>query len=81
MESPFLTLQEACAIIGGGKPISAATYYRNVKRGILPKPERVTVGVTRVRKSALLAALNAPPAISTESHASGPPRRRRGRRL
>ena len=50
---------EACAIIGGkAKPISAATYYRGVKRGIYPPPEHPSPGVSRIRKQKLIDALN-----------------------
>ena len=54
----FLTVKAACAIVGGDKPINQATYYRAVKRGELPAPERVTMGVARVRRSKLIDALN-----------------------
>jgi hypothetical protein len=46
----FLTINAACRLVGGTKPISAATYYRGVKAGRLPAPERVTPGISRVRR-------------------------------
>ena len=50
---------DACAIVGGSKPISAATYYRGVKAGRLPAPEHPTPGISRVRRAKLIAMLNA----------------------
>jgi predicted DNA-binding transcriptional regulator AlpA len=57
--SDFITIKEACRIIGGDKPISPSTYYRAVKAGRLPAPEHLTAGIVRVRLSALTEALNA----------------------
>jgi hypothetical protein len=53
----FLTLDEACKIIGGTRPISKATYYRNVRRGLLPAPHHPTPHTSRVRLDELVAAL------------------------
>ena len=50
---------DACAIVGGSKPISAATYYRGVKAGRLPAPEHPTPGISRIRRGKLIAMLNA----------------------
>ena len=50
---------DACAIVGGSKPISSATYYRGVKAGRLPAPEHPTPGISRVRRAKLIAMLNA----------------------
>jgi len=58
-EDELLTIDQCCAIVGGGKKISRPTYYRHVKEGRLPKPIHPTRGTSRVRKSELLAALNA----------------------
>jgi predicted DNA-binding transcriptional regulator AlpA len=58
-DSPnYITIKEACALIGGSKPISHATFYRGVKAGRYPKPEHVSPNVVRVRRAVLIAALN-----------------------
>jgi hypothetical protein len=54
----FLTITAACRLVGGTKPISAATYYRGVRAGRLPAPEHPTPGIARVRRSKLLEKLN-----------------------
>ena len=62
-DEEFLTLDGACAVVGGDKPISRATYYRGVKRGLYEPPIKVAPNVSRVpgrrlrkRLSALVAA-------------------------
>jgi hypothetical protein len=50
---------DACAIVGGSKPISAATYYRGVKAGRYPAPEHPSPGISRVRRRKLLEMVNA----------------------
>jgi predicted DNA-binding transcriptional regulator AlpA len=60
----FITVKEACRIIGGDKPISPATFYRAVNAGHLPAPERVTPGISRVRRQRLIEALSAKGATS-----------------
>jgi hypothetical protein len=50
---------DACAIVGGSKPISVATYYRGVKAGRFPAPEHPSPGISRIRRSKLIAAVNA----------------------
>jgi predicted DNA-binding transcriptional regulator AlpA len=60
MQDPeYLTINEACKLVGGSKPISAATFYRAVKTGRLPAPEHPTPGISRWRRSKLLERLNA----------------------
>ena len=55
----YITVNHACRIVGGEeKPISAATYYRGVKAGRLPAPEHPTPGISRIRRSKLIAAVN-----------------------
>jgi predicted DNA-binding transcriptional regulator AlpA len=54
----YITVKEACALIGGTKPISHATFYRGVKAGRFPKPEHVSPNVVRVRRAVLIAVLN-----------------------
>jgi hypothetical protein len=56
----YITVNHACRIVGGNeKPISAATYYRGVKAGRLPAPEHPTPGISRIRRSKLIAMVNA----------------------
>lgn len=60
----FLTIDEACAVVGGnGRPISRPTYYRGVRSGLYEAPVRVGPNTSRVpgrrlraRMSALVAA-------------------------
>jgi predicted DNA-binding transcriptional regulator AlpA len=54
----YITVEAACAIIGGNKPISYATFYRGVKAGLHPKPERVSAQAVRIRRAKLIEALN-----------------------
>jgi predicted DNA-binding transcriptional regulator AlpA len=54
----FVTVKEACRIVGGNKPISAATFYRGVQAGRFPKPEHITAQLVRVRRQKLIEALN-----------------------
>jgi hypothetical protein len=53
----YITVADACALIGGSKPISYATYYRGVKAGRYPAPEHVSAQLVRVRRSKLIEAL------------------------
>jgi predicted DNA-binding transcriptional regulator AlpA len=58
-ENPdYITVADACSIIGGTKPISYATFYRGVKAGLYPKPERVSAQSVRIRRDKLIEALN-----------------------
>lgn len=57
-EPDYITVADACAIIGGTKPISYATFYRGVKAGLYPKPERVSAQLVRVRRAKLIEALD-----------------------
>jgi predicted DNA-binding transcriptional regulator AlpA len=54
----FLAVKDACALVGGSKPINPCTYYRGVKAGRYPKPERISPGLVRVRRQKLIEALN-----------------------
>ena len=49
-EPQLITIEEMCREIGGSKPISKATYYRGVKAGRYPAPERISPGLVRVRR-------------------------------
>jgi hypothetical protein len=44
----FGSIEAACKLIGGDKPISPSTYYRGVARGIYPAPRKVAPNVSRV---------------------------------
>ena len=59
MQDELLDIKAACAMVGGTKPICPSTYYRGVKAGIYPAPDKVGPNTARVRKSKLIAALNA----------------------
>jgi hypothetical protein len=62
MHPDFITVDDACRVIGGSRPISRATYYRGVRQGRYPAPEHPSPGISRVRRSRLLAALAEPEA-------------------
>jgi hypothetical protein len=50
-----ITLEKACEVIGGNKPIHESTYYRGAKKGIYPKPERAPgTNISRVNTQKLL---------------------------
>jgi hypothetical protein len=56
----YITVKRACEIIGGeANPIHVATYYRNAQRGIYPKPEHPSPGISRVNQDKLIAQLRA----------------------
>jgi len=54
----FITVDEACRIIGGSRPISRATYYRGIKAQRFPAVEHPSPGISRVRRWRLLEAIN-----------------------
>ena len=54
----LITISDACCLIGGTQPISRATFYRHVKTGRFPAPVHPSPGISRVRKSDLVAAIN-----------------------
>jgi predicted DNA-binding transcriptional regulator AlpA len=59
MDNPdYITVREARAVIGGNKPINPATFYRGVKAGRYPKPERISPGLVRIRRQKLIEMLN-----------------------
>lgn len=55
----FITVDDACRLIGGTYPISRATYYRQVQLGRFPTPVHPSPGISRIRKSELFSAINA----------------------
>lgn len=53
------SIEEACKLIGGDKPIHPVTYYRGVKLGIYPAPFRASPNISRVDLDKLEAAIRA----------------------
>jgi hypothetical protein len=53
------SIEAACKLIGGDKPIHRGTYYRGVRRGIYPAPFRPSPNVSRVDLDKLEAAIRA----------------------
>jgi hypothetical protein len=53
------SIEAACKLIGGDKPIHPVTYYRGVKRGIFPAPFHPSPNVSRVDLDKLEAAIRA----------------------
>jgi hypothetical protein len=53
------SIDAACKVIGGDKPISKATFYRGVARGIYPAPFHPSPNVSRVDLDKLDAAIRA----------------------
>jgi hypothetical protein len=53
------SIEAACKLIGGDKPVHPVTYYRGVKRGIYPAPFRPSPNVSRVDLDKLAAAIRA----------------------
>jgi hypothetical protein len=52
-EADFITVESARWEIGGEKPISTATFYRGVKRGLYPAPIHISPGLVRVDRREL----------------------------
>lgn len=59
MLDELMTVNDACRMIGGTKPISRATFYRQVQTGRFPAPVHPSPGISRIRKSELIAAIDA----------------------
>jgi hypothetical protein len=58
--SPRLgSIEAACRLVGGDKPISPSTYYRGAARGIYPAPIKVGPNISRVDLDALTAKIRA----------------------
>jgi hypothetical protein len=58
--SPRLgSIEAACRLVGGDKPISPSTYYRGVNRGIYPAPIKVGPNISRVDLDVLAATIRA----------------------
>jgi predicted DNA-binding transcriptional regulator AlpA len=57
MNDDFITIDQACQIIGGTRPVSRPTLYRGIKSGLYPPVIHPSPGISRIRKSALVAAI------------------------
>jgi predicted DNA-binding transcriptional regulator AlpA len=55
----LITVKQAWSIVGGSRPISVPTYYRHVKSGRFPAPCHPSPGISRIRRSELIAAIEA----------------------
>jgi hypothetical protein len=53
----WLDMPATCAVIGGNRPIHPSTYYRGVKAGLYPAPEKRGRNVSRVNHDKLKASL------------------------
>ena len=53
----YVTIQVACADIGGSKPVHPSTYYRGVRAGRYPPPEHPSPNISRVDRDKLAIAL------------------------
>jgi hypothetical protein len=54
-----VSIEKACEIIGGDKPIDESTYYRGVRKKIFPAPDKVAPNISRVNTAKLLTAIAA----------------------
>ena len=64
----FITVKECCRVIGGNKPISTPTFYRDPElRELIEHP---TPRTSRIRRHRLLGLLNARTARSSDGGAS-----------
>jgi len=54
----LIDVPEACKLLGGSRPINAATYYRGVAAGIFPKPIKIG-NSARIPKREIVAVIRA----------------------
>jgi predicted DNA-binding transcriptional regulator AlpA len=54
----LLDLRATCALIGGSRPINAATLYRNIRAGRYPAPIKVGPNTSRWLRIEVEAALS-----------------------
>jgi predicted DNA-binding transcriptional regulator AlpA len=59
MEVELLDRVAVCRLIGGNRPINAATLYRGIREGRYPKPVKVGPGSSRWLRAECEAALQA----------------------
>lgn len=53
----LVSIEEACRMIGGDKPVHPSTYYRGVRNKIYPAPVHPSPNVSRVVRPKLTAAI------------------------
>jgi hypothetical protein len=56
-DDEWLDIAAACAVIGGNRPVHPSTFYRGVKAGIYPAPEKRGRNISRVNRGKLKASL------------------------
>ena len=47
MQQQLLDRREVCRLFGGSKPINPSTLYRNIRKGLYPRPVKVGPGTSR----------------------------------
>lgn len=57
-EYELIPIPEACRLLGGSRPISAATLYRGIAAGIYPRPIKIG-NSARLLKREILAVIRA----------------------
>jgi predicted DNA-binding transcriptional regulator AlpA len=50
----LITIEAACAVVGGDQPIDKSTYYRGIAAGRFPKLIEVSPGVRRADENELI---------------------------
>lgn len=55
--SSDMTIEQVCAYVGGDKPVSKATVYRHIKRGVIPGPYKIGPRLVRFSRAELEAAM------------------------
>jgi predicted DNA-binding transcriptional regulator AlpA len=43
----LLDKAEVCRFFGGSRPLHPATLYRNIRKGVFPKPVKIGAGTSR----------------------------------
>jgi predicted DNA-binding transcriptional regulator AlpA len=59
MPTDLLDRAAVCALFGGTRPINAATLYRGIRKGLYPKPLKISSNSSRWLRSECDAALQA----------------------
>jgi hypothetical protein len=57
-DDEWLDVFATCAVIGGTKPVHPSTFYRGVKAGIYPAPEKRGRNISRVNHRKLQESLS-----------------------
>jgi predicted DNA-binding transcriptional regulator AlpA len=53
----LMSIREVAAFFGGQRPLNPSTVYRLIRKGILPRPIKVSEGTSRWRRDEVEAAL------------------------